>query len=62
MIEKMNVNSEGRKVSAGAWAVDPAGNICLLRVGAPLKDGWKYATDADIKKSEDAEKARQKKA
>lgn len=38
--------------------IDPSGHLSQVAVGTKLKDGWRYATAADLKLKADAEKAR----
>ena len=38
----------GHKIDRGFYAVDPAGHLVLLPTSAPLKAGWRLATEGDI--------------
>lgn len=36
------------KICRGRYVVDPRGNVVLLPLTAPLKNGWRIATAADL--------------
>lgn len=38
----------GHKIDRGFYAVDPSGHLVLLPPSAPLKNGWRLATEADL--------------
>lgn len=61
VIFKYAKNYHGDKVVAAYYAISPAGHLIECVPDAPLKDGWRYATQADIDakvKAADADKAK----
>lgn len=60
MISKIaKKQSTGEDIVAGHWAIDPSGNLVLVQV-TDLKDGWRWASEGDLKAKADAEAARAK--
>lgn len=52
-MEKIAVTGKaagGREVANGCMAIDPQGNAVRLTQGAPLKKGWRFATQEDLDK------------
>jgi hypothetical protein len=50
-------NADGKVHVKGYNAIDPQGHLVLVQ-SLPDGDGWRFATAEDVKKAEDAEKAR----
>lgn len=46
------LNNHGEPVVRGFHAVGPSGNLVLLRPDAPLKAGWRFATQDDLESSQ----------
>lgn len=48
-IYKYNTNvASGERVKAGRYLVGPSGQLVCARLDAPVKSGWRLATQGDI--------------
>ena len=51
-------NTGGARIDRGFYAIDPRGGLLLLPPSAPLKAGWRLATNLDLDAKEAAEDSR----
>lgn len=47
-LHEFGTSRSGHKINRGFYAVDPSGHLVLLPATAPLKAGWRLATDGDL--------------
>lgn len=51
-IHEYGTDATGKQVSRGYYAISPAGHLVLLPPSAPLKEGFRVATTADVAEKE----------